>query len=169
MASSSSASPVVSDSDLRELIEALTRTLPPGEELLSAAMRILAQHRAKYHWVGVYLLVGDVLRLGPYVGPHTEHERIPVGRGVCGSAVADDENKVIADVRTLSNYLACHLETRSEIVVLIRDPHSHAILGQIDIDGTEVSGFGHDDERFLESIAELLAPSAALVRARIDP
>ncbi len=151
------------------MIEALAKTLPPGEELLAATMRILAQHRAKYHWVGVYLLVGDVLRLGPYVGPHTEHERIPVGRGVCGSAVADDENKIISDVRTLSNYLACNLETRSEIVVLIRDPQSHGILGQIDIDGTEVGGFGREDERFLESIAELLAPSAALMRARIDP
>src|SRR5262245_32904635 len=89
---------------------------------LAAAMTYLRGHRADYHWVGIYRLEGDTLVLGPYAGPHTDHDRIPVGHGVCGTAVAEDRNQVVGDVRALTNYLACNLETRSEIVVLIREP-----------------------------------------------
>ncbi len=86
--------------------------------------------------------------LGPYHGPHTDHDRIPVGRGVCGTAVKENRNQVIADVRELTNYLACNLETRAEIVVLIRERGTGRILGQIDVDGTQVGAF-RDEERFL--------------------
>ncbi|HLO99644.1 MAG TPA: hypothetical protein VK171_13695 [Fimbriimonas sp.] len=73
-----------------------------------------------YDWSGIYRLAGDTLVLDAYVGAHTDHTRIPVGRGVCGTAVAEDANQVIDDVRELSNYLSCSIHTRSEIVVLIR-------------------------------------------------
>ncbi len=125
-----------------------------------AVMEFLSANRADYHWVGVYVLApaGDTLVLGPYVGPETDHARIPVGRGVCGTAVAENANQIVDDVRGLSNYLACNLETRSEIVVLIRDPRSQAILGQIDVDGTRVKQFGKADEAFLTEVAAILAP-----------
>lgn len=136
------------------------------EQHIAKVMQFLSQTRPKYHWVGVYVLVDSMLHLGPYVGPVTDHTRIPVGRGVCGSAVAENRNKIIHDVRLLGNYLACNLETRSEIVVLIRDDATGEVLGQIDVDGTEVGGFGRDDEVFLDSIGRLLAPATRVLRDR---
>lgn len=138
-------------------IAALLAAAPGAREGVGRVMTYLHEHRTDYHWVGVYVLKGEMLHLGPYVGPVTDHERIPVGRGVCGTAVAENKNQVIADVRALDNYLACNLETRSEIVVLVRDPKSRAILGQIDVDGTKVNAFAKE-ESFLERVAALLAP-----------
>lgn len=108
-----------------------------------------------YDWSGIYVLQGDTLHLDMYAGEPTEHTEIPVGRGVCGTAVAEKSNQVVDDVRTLENYLACSLKTRSEIVVLIKDGEN--ILGQIDIDSHTPARFGAEDERFLEEIARLLA------------
>ena len=93
--------------------------------------------------------------LGPYVGAPTEHDRIPVGRGVCGTAVAEGKNQIVQDVRELSNYLACSVETRSEIVVLIRQ--AGRIVGQIDVDGHEPRAFDVTDETLLNAVAERLA------------
>ena len=93
--------------------------------------------------------------LDEYVGEVTEHTRIPVGRGVCGTAVAENKNQVIDDVNALGNYLACSISTKSEIVVLIR--RHGEILGQIDIDSDEVGAFNASDEKFLEEVARALA------------
>jgi GAF domain-containing protein len=108
-----------------------------------------------YHWSGIYRLEGDTLVLDAYVGAATDHTHIKVGVGVCGTAVAENSNQVIADVRELDNYLACSLQTRSEIVVLIRE--GDTILGQIDIDGHEVGAFDASDEAMLEDLARLIA------------
>jgi GAF domain-containing protein len=96
-----------------------------------------------------------MLVLGPYLGAPTEHDLIPVGTGVCGTAVAEGRNQIVADVRELSNYLACSLEIRAEIVVLIR--RSGQIIGQIDADGHEPGVFDRTDETLLASVAERLA------------
>lgn len=109
-----------------------------------------------YNWSGIYRLEGETLILDEYVGAATDHTRIAVGVGVCGTAVAEGKNQVIDDVRELSNYLACSLETRSELVVLIWDS-KHEILGQIDIDGHTVGAFDASDEEMLEAIAKILA------------
>lgn len=129
-----------------------------GKTAVAETMKYLSKNRSDYHWVGVYKLDGDTLVLGPYVGPKTDHLRIPVGRGVCGTAVAENQNQIVSDVRELDNYLACNLQTRSEIVVLIREPVTGRILGQIDVDGQAVNAFGKDEETFLTGVAELLAP-----------
>lgn len=120
------------------------------------AMRLIQAHLPRYEWVGVYVLRGEVLELGPYVGATTEHTRIPVGRGVCGTAVAQARNLIIEDVRQVENYLACSASVRSEIVVLIR--HQGRIVGQIDADCDEVGAFGAEDEAGLTEVAALLAP-----------
>lgn len=109
-----------------------------------------------YNWSGVYRLEGDTLVLDEYVGAPTDHTRIPIGVGVCGTAVAEDRNVVVEDVSKLENYLSCSISTKSEIVVLIRDA-SGTVLGQIDIDGHQVGAFDESDEMFLERIAEVLA------------
>jgi GAF domain-containing protein len=108
-----------------------------------------------YNWSGIYRLEGETLILDAYVGAATDHTHIPVGRGVCGTAVAEDKNQVITDVRELTNYLACSTQTRSEIVVLIRK--GDTILGQIDIDGHRVAAFDSSDEQLLEDMAAILA------------
>lgn len=125
-----------------------------GASFRRKAMEMLMSLRG-YDWCGVYRLEGSELVLDEYVGAATDHMRIPVGRGVCGTAVAEDKNQVIDDVRELTNYLSCSLETRSEIVVLIRG--KEGVLGQIDIDGHRVGSFGKFDEEFLERVAELIA------------
>ena len=126
------------------------------EDALRAVVEHLAATHPAWGWVGVYLLAGDTLVLGPYVGPPTEHTRIPVGRGVCGTAVAEGRNVVVDDVRELDNYLACSVGTRSEIVVLIRD--GGEIVGQFDVDSDDVGAFGPDDEALLERLAGLAGP-----------
>jgi GAF domain-containing protein len=103
----------------------------------------------------IYRLKGDTLVLDAFTGEATEHTRIPVGRGVCGTAVAENANQLIEDVSKLENYLCCSLKTKSEIVVLIR--RDGEILGQIDIDGHDTGAFDKSDEEFLEEIAAILA------------
>ena len=127
-----------------------------NQQILQDIMQLLHDELPHYHWVGIYFLKGDTLVLGPYVGPVTQHVRIPVGRGVCGTAVAKNANQIVSDVRQSTNYLACNIETRSEIVVLVRDPMSSQILGQIDVDGVTVGAFDQSDEKFLEEVGKRL-------------
>lgn len=122
---------------------------------LEDAVRDVRGISPKFHWVGVYLLNGDVLELGPFVGAPTEHTRIPVGVGVCGTAVAEDRDLNIPDVNACSNYLACSTETRSELVVLIRTPDGR-VVGQIDIDSHEAAAFGTAEASAVKTVAERL-------------
>lgn len=137
-----------------QILDQLRGSSLSGSELRKQAMTLLDE-LPTYNWSGIYRLEGDTLVLDEYVGAHTDHDRIPVGRGVCGTAVAEDRNQVIEDVRELSNYLACSVQTRSEIVVLIRQ--GDTVLGQIDIDGHEVGAFDATDEAFLTEMGEILA------------
>ncbi|MFW9903916.1 MAG: GAF domain-containing protein [Candidatus Thorarchaeota archaeon] len=109
-----------------------------------------------FNWIGIYLLnkETDELVLDYYVGKSTEHTHIPVGRGICGSAVADKEDKIIDDVLSEENYLACSLDTRSEIVVLIENQSE--ILGQIDVDSDDVAAFDEVDQKYLSQVSNLI-------------
>ncbi len=129
-----------------------------GALLRKAAMQGLFELPG-YDWCGVYRLEKDTLVLDEYVGEETDHTHIKVGVGVCGTAVAEDENQVIADVTKIENYLSCSLSTRSEIVVLIRD--GSIVLGQIDIDGHAVGAFDYSDEKFLQDLADFLSDNWA--------
>ncbi|HLK16604.1 MAG TPA: GAF domain-containing protein [Fimbriimonadaceae bacterium] len=140
--------------EAERLVARLAASRSKGLALRAEAMELLAG-LPNYDWSGVYRLEGDTLVLDAYVGEETDHTRIPVGRGVCGTAVADDRNQVIADVRELTNYLSCSTKTRSEVVVLIR--REEKVLGQIDIDGHQVGAFDSSDEELLERVAGLLA------------
>ncbi len=125
-----------------------------GHALRQQAMEGLS-HVPGYDWCGIYVLEGDNLRLGAFVGSPTDHTEIPVGVGICGTAIAENRNLVIPDVREVQNYLACSLETRAEIVVLIR--RQGEIIGQIDIDSHTTGAFGASDESALAALADLLA------------
>src|SRR5258705_13738233 len=93
----------------------------PLEAILERAVSRLHESHPKFHWTGIYELFPDeVLRLGPFVGAPTDHVFIAVGKGVCGTAVAERRNINVPDVSKVSNYLACSTATKSELVVLIR-------------------------------------------------
>ncbi|HSB11899.1 MAG TPA: GAF domain-containing protein [Blastocatellia bacterium] len=142
--------------EIVRLVDQLVESGETRDEVLRQTVRILKQERERYNWVGIYLLEGDTLVLHNYIGKPTEHTHIPVGQGVCGVAVAEGKNQIIGDVTKLDNYLACSLETRAEIVVLIR--RGPDILGQIDIDSDLEDAFGSEDESLLARVAELIAP-----------
>jgi L-methionine (R)-S-oxide reductase len=137
----------------------------PDDAALQLVVESLAAAHPSWGWVGVYLLAGDTLVLGPYVGPPTEHTRIPVGVGVCGTAVARDRNVVVDDVTRLDNYLACSVGTRSEIVVLIRDGGD--VVGQFDVDSDDLAAFGPADEALLEHLAALAGPRCRRLAAAL--
>ncbi len=110
-----------------------------------------------FNWTGIYWLRNGVLELFDYYkGKPTDHTRIPIGKGVCGTAVAENKDIIVNDVLQLDNYLACSLETRAEIVVLIKDQNDK-ILGQIDIDSDEVGAFDEVDRAKMELLASKLA------------
>jgi L-methionine (R)-S-oxide reductase len=118
---------------------------------------LIARRLPYYQWVGFYMLDPgdpDVLVLGPFRGASTEHVRIPVSEGICGAAVAQGETVIVDDVSADPRYLACSLETKSEIVVPIRA--GERIVGEIDIDSHTLNAFGPDDRRFLEQCAEVV-------------
>lgn len=151
---------MVTPADFTRILNAINNS-----ELSGAALRRWAMEQLDtldtYNWSGIYRLEGDTLILDEYVGAATDHTHIPVGRGVCGTAVAERANQVIEDVRELDNYLACSLQTRSELVVLIYKDgivsSDSEIIGQIDIDGHEVGAFDASDEELLTNIANILA------------
>ena len=151
--------------DSRAEAEALLTGDLPDDDALRAVVEVLAAAHPAWGWVGVYLLAGDMLVLGPFVGPPTEHTRIPVGVGVCGTAVAERRNVVVDDVRDLDNYLACSVGTRSEIVVLIRDGDD--VVGQFDVDSDDVAAFGPADEALLEHLAALAGPRCRRLAAAL--
>jgi L-methionine (R)-S-oxide reductase len=118
---------------------------------------IIPQHLHYYHWTGFYMLDPDdaeTLVLGPFRGAPTEHVRIPVSQGICGAAVAQNDTVIVDDVSSDPRYLACSLETRSEIVVPIRA--NGAVVGEIDIDSHEPAAFHPPDKEFLEKCAAIV-------------
>jgi L-methionine (R)-S-oxide reductase len=128
-----------------------------ADDPLAAAVDVLhgLEH---YSWVGIYLVEGDDLVLGPWQGPEaTEHLRIPVGQGICGAAAASGVTEIVDDVNADPRYLACFPSTRSEIVVPIA--HEGRVVGEIDIDSDRPAAFGEEDRIFLERVAELLGPA----------
>ena len=135
---------------------AIAEAAGPG----SAAQRVvdvLHDRFPPYDWVGIYWVEGSDLVLGPWTGPEaTEHTRIPIGTGVCGAAAASGRTQIVGDVTADPRYLACFASTRSEIVVPIFD--GSAVIGEIDIDGSDLDAFDATDARFLEEIAALLVP-----------
>ena len=128
---------------------------PDASGALAALVRVLKARIPIYTWVGVYLLDGDELVLGPYLGKPSPHTRIPLGRGICGAAATEKQTIIVDDVNSDARYLACSLETQSEIVVpILRDG---VVLGEIDIDSDRRAAFGDEDRRLLESAAAMLA------------
>jgi GAF domain-containing protein len=110
----------------------------------------------QYSWVGIYLVEGTMLVLGPWKGEYaTEHTRIPIGKGICGSAARSGKTEVVSDVLKDSRYLSCFLSTRSEIVIPIKKKNK--VIGEIDIDSDCPAAFTKADVVFLEKVADMLS------------
>jgi L-methionine (R)-S-oxide reductase len=125
------------------------------QALLQLAADRMQAAGAPYTSVYLYMLQGDDLVLEAFAGRETEHTKIAVGHGVCGTAVATGEDQNIGDVRAITNYIACNTFTRSELVVLIR--RGAKILGQIDVDSDVPDPFTADEEAAVKQIADGLA------------
>ena len=141
--------------EILDSIRNLISSAPDGTSLLTEVVSLLRRERPHYHWVGVYLLQGEELVLGPYVGKPTPHTRIPLHQGICGAAASSGQTLIVDDVNADPRYLACSLETRSEIVVPIL--HQGHTLGEIDIDSDQAAAFTHEDRHLLEAVAALVA------------
>lgn len=137
-------------------IEGILHGTNGGADPIDRLMQFLHDRIPRYTWVGVYLLKGGELILGPYRGKPSPHTRIPLNQGICGAAASQKQTVIVPDVNADPRYLACSLETRSEIVVPIMD--GPICLGEIDIDSDRPDAFGPADQEFLEAVAARLVP-----------
>src|SRR3984885_5595187 len=131
-----------------------TNDLPALQNFI---VEIIPQRLPYYNWTGFYMLDpndSEMLVLGPFRGAPTEHVRIPVSQGICGAAVAQNSTVIVDDVHSDPRYLACSLETRSEIVVPVRA--NGAVAGEIDIDSHDLAAFSPQDREFLEQCAAIV-------------
>jgi GAF domain-containing protein len=144
--------------DYAALEEDIRRQLAPirdGKAAMARAVEILKARVPDYTWVGIYQCFGNELVLGPFEGKPSPHTHIPVGRGICGSAAAEKATIVVDDVNADPRYLACSVDTRSEIVVpIIRGGD---VIAEIDVDSDRAAAFGPDDRRLLEAVAAVLS------------
>ena len=146
--------------DVNEVVGELQGLREEGylsDALLRRAVRSIFSSEERFDWVGIYLLRSEenVLWLHNYLGDPTPHATIPVGEGVCGMAVANNENINVPDVTQNDNYLSCSPKVKSEMVVLIRG--NDQIFGQIDIDSHQDAAFTDEDLAALEEVAGKLA------------
>ena len=155
--------------DPQELVRELQDMRDAGylsDALLRHAVRRIKSSGARFDWVGVYLVrdlpgeeEGQELWLHNYLGSPTEHARIPVGQGICGTAVAEARNINVPDVSKVENYLSCNPDVISELVVLIRA--GSQIFGQLDLDSESKNAFKDADEHALQLVADKLAEQMA--------
>ena len=148
----------MTDMDREGLLTAIRSAVaaaPNPDSAMQQAVRLLKDGVPHYTWVGIYVLEGKELILGPFLGKPSPHTRIPLGQGICGAAASEKATIVVDDVNADPRYLACSIETKSEIVVpIMRDGE---VFGEIDIDSDQPAAFGAPDRALLEPVAALLA------------
>lgn len=143
-----------------EILRDIRRFAEAASDLASLqkfSVRRIAESLSCYNWVGFYMLDKKdpgVLVLGPFRGAPTEHVRILVTEGICSAAVRQRDTVVVDDVGSAPRYLACSVETKSEIVVPVRV--NEEIVGEIDVDSHTRGAFGSQDRKFLERCAAII-------------
>jgi L-methionine (R)-S-oxide reductase len=139
-------------------LDALSSTSTTATDLMSGIAKLFHEKLLKYNWVGFYMIekegADDILVLGPYRGTMTPHTRIPLHKGICGAAASTGKTIVVDDVNSDSRYLACSLETKSEIVVPIFVKKK--VVGELDIDSHFPAAFAPDDRALCEHAAAIL-------------
>ncbi|MBZ5571852.1 MAG: GAF domain-containing protein [Acidobacteriia bacterium] len=151
--------------DLRTQLAQLASEARSASDLMSRMVRLLHEQMLKYNWVGFYLLENGapgqppMLVLGPFEGAMTPHTRIPLHQGICGAAASSGKTVVVDDVSKDNRYLACSLETKSEIVVPIFVRGK--VVGELDIDSHFAAAFKDEDRELVEYCAGLIGASLA--------
>lgn len=128
-----------------------------GTAVMQAVVEILDREVPYYNWTGFYMMndAEQMLEIGPYVGAETDHTRIPYGRGICGQVAVSGQTFEVPDVHAQENYLACSLETKSEIVVPMYK--GDVLLGQLDIDSHVLDPFNDLDHELLNWVVAFTA------------
>jgi GAF domain-containing protein len=145
----------MTENPVLDAVESAVAKIDDPHVVMDRVVEVLKQRMTDYTWVGIYLMEGNELVLGPYRGKPSPHTRIPLGRGICGAAATEKATIIVDDVNQDPRYLACSIETKSEIVVPIMD--GDHVLGEIDIDSDRRAAFTKADRELLEPIATLLA------------
>jgi GAF domain-containing protein len=151
---------VTSQQELAKELTTLAEAAESVDDLMSIIVGRLQERLGHYDWVGFYMIEkgrpgeDPVLVLGPYVGAVTEHKRIPLNKGICGAAASTGHTLVIDDVTQDPRYLACSIETKSEIVVPIMVKGE--VVGELDIDSHTPAAFTADDRQLVEYCARLV-------------
>jgi GAF domain-containing protein len=144
--------------ELMPQLDAAAVRATTSTELMSEIVALLHKNLLKYNWVGFYMIetggTQPMLVLGPFKGSMTPHTRIPLNQGICGAAASTGKTVVVDDVNADSRYLACSVETKSEIVVpvFVRGQ----VVGELDIDSHFPAAFGAEDRVLCEHAAALL-------------
>jgi L-methionine (R)-S-oxide reductase len=141
--------------DLAASLESLLAGEPDALANLSNASALLGEALPRINWCGFYLLRGEELVLGPFQGKPA-CVRIPMGKGVCGTAAARRETLVVPDVEKFPGHIACDAASRSEIVVPLMD--GETLRGVLDVDAPELSRFDERDREGLERFVKTLVP-----------
>ena len=144
--------------EVRDEISKLAKTARSAPELMQSMARLLHDRMLKYNWVGFYMLEPGadppVLVLGAFEGAMTPHTRIPLNQGICGSAASSGQTVVVDDVNKDPRYLACSLETKSEIVVPV---FVHGkVVGELDIDSHFPAAFTSEHQALVQHCAKLV-------------
>ena len=138
---------------LNNQLDELTRGVPHPVANLSNAAALLWQMLPDINWAGFYLLEGDTLVLGPFQGKPACIE-IPVGKGVCGTAVSENMTQLVADVHQFPGHIACDSASNSEIVIPMRKDGK--VVGVLDVDSPLYDRFTKNDRIALEKFVEIL-------------
>lgn len=123
-------------------------------DVLQKAIELIDNLSDGFDWTGFYMMRGDMLEVGPYVGPETPHTKIELNSGICGAAASTQRSIIVDDVNADPRFLACSLTTKSEIVVPLMD--GDICLGEIDIDSNQPAFFNDKVKDTLESVAEIV-------------
>jgi L-methionine (R)-S-oxide reductase len=144
--------------EVRKEIGDVAQAAPTAKDLMQRVCQLLHDRMLKYNWVGFYLLEPGaqppVLVLGAFMGAMTPHTRIPLNQGICGAAASSGKTIVVDDVSKDPRYLACSLETKSEIVVPVFVKGQ--VAGELDIDSHFPAAFGAEDQKLVQYCAEVV-------------
>jgi L-methionine (R)-S-oxide reductase len=144
--------------EVRNEITLLAQGAPTAQDLMRGVCKLLHERMLKYSWVGFYMLEAGaeppVLVLEAFLGAMTPHTRIPLNQGICGAAASSGKTIVVDDVSKDHRYLACSLETKSEIVVPIFVKGQ--VAGELDIDSHFQAAFGIEDQKLVQYCAEVV-------------
>ena len=151
---------MTSQQELAKALTTIAEAAESADDLMSIIVGRLQERLGHFDWVGFYMIekggIGEdpMLVLGPYVGAVTQHTRIPLNQGICGAAASSGHTVVIDDVGKDPRYLACSIETKSEIVapVFVKGE----VVGEIDIDSHTPAAFTADDRQLVEHCARLV-------------